>query len=85
MITISFHQPCNNPLCNLTPRQTELLETLWVNPGMTNRELAKKMGISESTVKKHLRDIYRATGAKNRIECLALLLRGCAPHGQEPD
>jgi DNA-binding NarL/FixJ family response regulator len=75
-------QPCTNPICNLTPRQIQLLETLLANPGATNQVLAEKMNVSESTVKKHLRDIYRITGVQNRTECLVLLLRGCDSHGR---
>ncbi len=71
----SLHQPCNNPLCSLTPRQIDLLERLIANPGVTNRDLAEQMSVSESTVKKHLHDIYQATGTQNRSECLVLLVR----------
>jgi DNA-binding NarL/FixJ family response regulator len=61
-------------LCNLTPRQIELLQRLIASPGATNRDLAGQMSVSERTVKKHFYDIYRAMGVQNRSECLVLLL-----------
>ena len=66
---------CRNPFCELTSRQTELLERLMNNPGATNRELARQMQVSEWTVKKHFYGIYRTMGVQNRSECLMLLLR----------
>ncbi len=72
---LSIYRKCNNPLCNLTPRQLELLERVIACPGATNRELARQMSVSERTVKKHFCDIYRAMGVLNRSECLARLFR----------
>lgn len=74
-LLISRWRECRNPLCKLTSRQIELLERLAANPGVTNRELARQMQLSERTVKKHFYDIYRAMDVQNRSECLALLLR----------
>jgi DNA-binding NarL/FixJ family response regulator len=79
-----LYQQCDNPLCRLTPRQIQMLEMLLANPGATNQVLAEKMNVSESTVKKHLHDIYRIIEVQNRTECLMLLLRGCSSHGQAP-
>ncbi len=72
---LSIFRKCSNPLCNLTPRQLELLEHVIACPGATNRELARQMSVSERTIKKHFYDIYRAMGVLNRSECLARLLR----------
>lgn len=72
---LTIFRKCSNPLCNLTPRQLELLERVIACPGATNRELARQMGVSERTVKKHFYDIYRAMGVLNRSECLARLFR----------
>lgn len=66
---------CDNPLCELTPRQMELLEVLVARPAATNRDLARCLHVSENAVKKYLREIYRTVGAQNRSECLALLLQ----------
>lgn len=48
----------------LTPRVAEVL--LWVAQGKTNSEIAIILGISESTVKKHLLEIFARTGVETR-------------------
>src|SRR6516162_4711167 len=46
----------------LTPRVAEVL--LWVAQGKTNADIATILGISESTVKKHLLEIFQALGVE---------------------
>jgi DNA-binding NarL/FixJ family response regulator len=55
-----------------TPRQAEVLERL--KAGKTNKIIAQELGMSESTVKVHLRSIMKKLKATNRTEaaCLAL-------------
>ncbi len=60
----------------LTPRVAEAL--LWVAQGKTNSEIAQILGISQSTVKKHLLEIFqtlnvetRSAAALRAIEALA--------------
>jgi DNA-binding NarL/FixJ family response regulator len=48
----------------LTPRVAEVL--LWVAQGKTNADIATILGISESTVKKHLLDIFVELGVETR-------------------
>jgi len=48
----------------LTPRAAEAL--LWVAQGKTNSDIATILGISESTVKKHLLDIFDKLGVETR-------------------
>lgn len=55
------------PLVNdlgLTPRVAEVL--LWVAQGKTNPEIASILGISESTVKKHMIEIMQKLGVETR-------------------
>ena len=54
------------PLCRLglTPRVAEVL--LWVAQGKTNADIATILGISESTVKKHLLEIFAVLGVETR-------------------
>lgn len=47
-----------------TPRVAEVL--LWVAQGKTNSDIATILGISESTVKKHLLDIFAKLGVETR-------------------
>ncbi|HWN96364.1 MAG TPA: response regulator transcription factor [Methylomirabilota bacterium] len=60
----------------LTPRVAEVL--LWVAQGKTNSDIATILGISESTVKKHVIEIFSALGVETRsaatvraLECLS--------------
>jgi two-component system, NarL family, nitrate/nitrite response regulator NarL len=50
----------------LTARQLEIVSA--VVAGLTNRDIAKKLSISEDTVKHHLTQIFARTGASNRLE-----------------
>jgi len=56
----------------LTPRQVEVLRLL--SRGLTNREIAELLGISESTVKTHLRTLFEVLDVSNRTEA-AMRLR----------
>lgn len=48
----------------LTPRVAEVL--LWVAQGKTNPEIASILGISESTVKKHMLELMSTLGVETR-------------------
>lgn len=50
----------------LTPRQTDVLELLVA--GKTNKEIARDLDLSESTVKIHVAALFRALGVRNRVE-----------------
>jgi LuxR family maltose regulon positive regulatory protein len=51
---------------SLTRREREVLQL--VADGLTNREIAGRLYISEVTVKVHLRHIYEKLGVRNRME-----------------
>jgi len=55
---------------HLTDRQLDIVER--VVRGMTNRQIATDLSISEETVKHHLTQIFNKTGVSSRLE-LALL------------
>jgi DNA-binding NarL/FixJ family response regulator len=59
----SSAQPLMDRL-KLTPRVAEVL--LWVAQGKTNPEIASILGISESTVKKHMIEILETLGVETR-------------------
>lgn len=80
---LSTCSPCHNPLCQITPRQKELLALMATNPGATNYDLACQLRVSERTVKRYLSDIYRIVGVQSRSECLMMLLREGAISVQE--
>lgn len=52
----------------ITATEKEILEYLVL--GMKNKEIAKKMLISVSTVKKHLESIYYKLGVHNRMQAI---------------
>src|SRR5213594_1161835 len=61
----------------LTARATETL--LWLSQGKTNSDIATILGITESTVKKHVQEIFEKLGVETRgaatvrsLECLVL-------------
>jgi two-component system nitrate/nitrite response regulator NarL len=53
-------------LFRLTRRETQILSA--VVSGYLNREIAKKLSISEDTVKHHLTNIFDKVGVANRLE-----------------
>ncbi|MBS3909237.1 MAG: response regulator transcription factor [Actinobacteria bacterium] len=50
----------------LTPREKEVWQLL--SNGASNAEISKKLYVSESTVKFHIRNIFHKLGVKNRVE-----------------
>jgi DNA-binding NarL/FixJ family response regulator len=68
------HRPAPSPgLGNdLTGREREVLTLLAA--GLTNVEIARRLTVSVSTVKVHLRGICSKLGAANRAEAVALAL-----------
>ena len=54
----------------LTPRQSEVLS--YVAEGMSNKQIAYKMGVSEATVKLHINALLRAVGATNRTQAVII-------------
>jgi DNA-binding NarL/FixJ family response regulator len=56
--------------CTLTPREYEIA-TL-VGAALSNKEIARRLGLTEGTVKAHLHSIYHKADVRNRT---ALTLR----------
>ena len=57
-----------NDVCEqykLTPRERELMELIYA--GMSNKEIAETLFLSESTVKTHIYNIFRKREGKNRV------------------
>ncbi|MDP4096044.1 response regulator transcription factor [Paenibacillus sp. P96] len=51
---------------SLTPREREILN--WVASGQTNKEIGEGLGISEQTVKNHLKNILHKLQLENRVQ-----------------
>lgn len=56
----------------LTPREVEILQ--YVIRGLTNREIAEELCISENTVKNHLRNVMEKLHMQNRVQAAAYAL-----------
>jgi len=70
--------PADSPLRSLTERQRETLELL--AQGLSNKEIARQLGLLESTVKAHLKVILKKLGATNRTQAALLATQhGLAP------
>ena len=61
------------PVPDLTTRQTEILES--IVDGLTNKEIAVRLGISLPMVKEHVKALFAKIGATNRSEAVATALR----------
>jgi DNA-binding NarL/FixJ family response regulator len=59
----------------LTPRQLELLGQ--VEQGLTNRQIARRLQVSEGTVRRHLNNVYERLGVSGRTAAVARI-RGTA-------
>ena len=70
----------DTPLSRLTPRERELLAVL--ADGWTNLQIATRTGISENTVKYHLKNLYDKLDVRNRAMAVALFAseRSRGPH-----
>jgi DNA-binding NarL/FixJ family response regulator len=55
----------------LSARQREIVEL--VSEGLTNSQIAKRLFLTESTVKQHLRHAYKTLGVSNRTEAARLI------------
>jgi len=63
-----------NPLMNpLSPREEEVVR--WVALGLRNAEVAKKLFISEQTVKSHLNNVFQKLGVRDRVELTMYAIR----------
>jgi DNA-binding CsgD family transcriptional regulator len=57
----------------LSPRQQEVLG--YLKEGMTNPEIAVKLGVTERTVKAHCQEVFDRLGARNRTAAVAAAMR----------
>lgn len=57
-----------DPADALTLRERELMEL--VAQGLSNRQIGSRLGITEGTVKRHLRNIFDKLGATSRLDAV---------------
>lgn len=63
---ITLHEKEKKNDCNLTSREIEVLEL--IAEGMINKEIAKKLYISEKTVKNHVSNIFKKLNVADRTQ-----------------
>jgi len=62
--------PQNSTICErLTPREVSILTLL--QSGLSNKELAEAIFVSEGTLKWHLHNVYGKLNVKNRFGAMA--------------
>jgi DNA-binding NarL/FixJ family response regulator len=71
--TPNFESLPEEPPVLLTPREIEVLGAL--GNGMSNKEVARLLGISPHTVKFHIESLFRKLGAASRAEAVAKGMR----------
>jgi len=59
-----------NPFSKLTPRENEILVLL--AEGQSNKVIARNLGISDGTVKLHVKSILRKLGVHSRVEAAVM-------------
>ncbi len=69
-----FAAAADEPPSPLTPREAEILAL--VGQGMSNKAVARRLGISVHTVKFHLEALFAKLDAASRAEAVAKGLRG---------
>jgi DNA-binding NarL/FixJ family response regulator len=57
-----------DPLAGVSPREREVLSLLVA--GLPNKLIARRLGISEKTVKSHLTNVFRAIGVSDRVQAI---------------
>ena len=61
------------PVPKLTPRQLEVLGSM--TRGLTNKDIARQLGLCETRVIQHVNALLEKIGAANRTEAVAIALR----------
>ncbi len=62
-----------NPTTHLTPHQITALR--YLAEGLTDKEIARRMGIAQKTASKHIENVYTTLGAHSRVEAVNLARR----------
>jgi DNA-binding NarL/FixJ family response regulator len=65
----------------LTAQESRVLS--YLGEGMSNKEIARTLGIFEGTVKVHVKSVFRKLGAKNRTMAALMANQEMRNHNQE--
>jgi DNA-binding NarL/FixJ family response regulator len=64
-------------MATMTPREREIATLL--ADGLSNREIAMKLWVTERTIKFHLSNVYKKLGVTSRADAVAALQRSAPP------
>jgi DNA-binding NarL/FixJ family response regulator len=70
---LAVEEVSHSDLSGLTSRQQEILEL--VSEGLSNAEIARRLYLSESTVKQHLTRAYKVLDVKRRVQAAEVFRR----------
>ncbi len=72
----------NTPLADLTPREQQILRHL--AEGQSNKVIGRELGISDGTVKLHVKAILRKLGVHSRVEAAVIAVeQGICRHSED--
>ena len=71
-LTELFNPP-PKPSSPFSARESEVLKL--VSEGLTNKEIAYRLGLSERTIQFHLNSIFNKTGTSSRTEAVVVALK----------
>jgi DNA-binding NarL/FixJ family response regulator len=60
----------------LTPREYQV--AMLVASGLSNKEIARELGLSDGTVKLHMHKVIQKLNVKSRYEAMLMILREAA-------
>lgn len=63
----------DNNITSLTPREADILEL--ISQGLSNKMIARKLDIAESTVKVHVKHLLKKLNLKSRVEAAVWVLQ----------
>jgi DNA-binding NarL/FixJ family response regulator len=66
-----------NRYARLSPRQQDVARYLL--QGLSNKTIARRLNISEGTIKAHVSSIFQIVGARNRVEAVMIAAKGGFP------
>jgi DNA-binding NarL/FixJ family response regulator len=76
------HGTARSTLTSLTPRQSEILD--FMSHGLTNKEIARRMGLSDGTIRAHVAGIFRTMGVRNRLQATKIYFEKSKARAQIP-
>ncbi len=79
--TVGENEQETNPFAELTPRETEILGLL--AEGLSNKAIARQLGISDGTVKLHVKAILRKLGVHSRVEAAVIAVEHGLRHNRQ--